>query len=614
MGLIERVNRLHELCTHIQNPINIPQIVVVGSQSAGKSSILENIVGHQILPRGTGMVTRRPLIIQIIPSQEDAYCSFGHHPGKTFTPSEIEAEITHETDRLLPNKTDVSAIPILLRIYSRNALPLTLIDLPGIIKVQTKNQPDGIIEKIHEIVKSYVTNANTIILAVTPSTTDISSSDALMIAREADPDYTRTLCVLTKVDLMDPGTDLRQILQGKIIPLKLGYVPVICRGEKDIQAMVDIPHAIRKEKEYFSAHPAYSANSAYCGVPYLMTRLHEVLQERIRKSAPYLQDRISYIIAQVSQELDGLGANSNESNEQIIIQAITAFNQAIDLRISGYNRSNNISKEILNGAKISYAVDVLFPEIIEKVPMFTASDQEIRNILHNMSGVFGVNGVPILRHFMHLAGDKIYPHCISMCSKICMEMQGIAEEALEEVPALRRFAALKEEISRVAMGVLKERVRSASDLIKAYIKWNTVYIREGSACHGNDGCAGSSCHSSGLVSVQGSDKLEATDVSCKKKDHTSASSYTCIDTLRHRITKYLDSFKMGVIEQVPKIIIMEVVQSTMDLLQSKLIQSLCTKANMKDLLKEDEKMQERRKVLKIKLEALQEAREISNQL
>ncbi|EHY66706.1 hypothetical protein NERG_00346 [Nematocida ausubeli] len=71
---------------------------------------------------------------------------------------------------------------------------------------------------------------------------------------------------------------------------------------------------------------------------------------------------------------------------------------------------------------------------------------------------------------------------------------------------------------------------------------------------------------------------------------------------------------MGVIEQVPKIIIMEVVQSTMDLLQSKLIQSLCTKANMEDLLKEDEKMQERRKVLKIKLEALQEAREISNQL
>ncbi|KAK3044487.1 vacuolar protein sorting-associated protein 1, partial [Coniosporium uncinatum] len=67
-GLITLVNKLQDVFTTVgvQNPIDLPQIAVVGSQSSGKSSVLENIVGRDFLPRGTGIVTRRPLILQLI--------------------------------------------------------------------------------------------------------------------------------------------------------------------------------------------------------------------------------------------------------------------------------------------------------------------------------------------------------------------------------------------------------------------------------------------------------------------------------------------------------------------------------------------------------------------
>lgn len=56
----------------ISNPIDLPQITVLGSQSSGKSSVLENIVGRDFLPRGTGIVTRRPLVLQLIHREPDS--------------------------------------------------------------------------------------------------------------------------------------------------------------------------------------------------------------------------------------------------------------------------------------------------------------------------------------------------------------------------------------------------------------------------------------------------------------------------------------------------------------------------------------------------------------
>ena len=76
----------------------------------------------------------------------------------------------------------------------------------------------------------YITPRSAIILAVCPANNDIANSEALKIARKVDPLCERTLGVLTKIDLMDKGTSVLEILRGQVYPLRLGFVPVVCRS------------------------------------------------------------------------------------------------------------------------------------------------------------------------------------------------------------------------------------------------------------------------------------------------------------------------------------------------------------------------------------------------
>jgi dynamin 1-like protein len=132
---------------------------VVGSQSSGKSSVLENIVGRDFLPRGSGIVTRRPLILQLInvPSERDdkpvgdevhiphtpasvrgqqEWAEFLHIPGRRFWDfQDVKREIEAETARIAGNNKGISRQPINLKIYSPHVLSLTLVDLPGLTKV-----------------------------------------------------------------------------------------------------------------------------------------------------------------------------------------------------------------------------------------------------------------------------------------------------------------------------------------------------------------------------------------------------------------------------------------------------------------------------------------------
>ncbi len=163
--LIPIINKLQDVFSAIgQSPINLPQIVVIGSQSSGKSSVLENIVGRDFLPRGTGIVTRRPLVLQLynisggVPataststgsggagagagggagSGAEEWGEFLHLPGQKFTDfNEIRTEIERETERLTGKNKGISNKSINLKVFSPYVLNLTLVDLPGVTKVR----------------------------------------------------------------------------------------------------------------------------------------------------------------------------------------------------------------------------------------------------------------------------------------------------------------------------------------------------------------------------------------------------------------------------------------------------------------------------------------------
>ena len=293
-SLIPLVNKLQDAFGQmgVEMTLDLPQIAVVGGQSAGKSSVLENFVGKDFLPRGSGIVTRRPLILQLVNASTE-YGEFLHAKGKIFADfEEIRKEIEADTDRLTGSNKGISNLPINLRIYSPHVLNLTLIDLPGLTKVPVGDQPLDVEQQIRDMILSFISKSNCLILAVTPANIDLANSDALQMAKNVDPNGLRTIGVITKLDLMDQGTDAREIMENKLLPLRRGYVGVVNRSQKDIEGRKDIKAAMAAERKFFLSHPAYRHMAERMGTPYLQRVLNQQLTNHIRETLPALRDRL----------------------------------------------------------------------------------------------------------------------------------------------------------------------------------------------------------------------------------------------------------------------------------------------------------------------------------
>jgi replication fork clamp-binding protein CrfC len=106
-------------------------------------------------------------------------------------------------------------------------------------------------EQIRRMIVSYIAQPNALILALTAANQDLANSDALKLAREVDPEGERTIGVITKIDLMDEGTNALDILEGTVYPLKLGYYGVKCRSQKNINDKMTIREALEREAKFF---------------------------------------------------------------------------------------------------------------------------------------------------------------------------------------------------------------------------------------------------------------------------------------------------------------------------------------------------------------------------
>lgn len=133
----------------------------------------------------------------------DEWGEFLHLPNQKFYDfNKIRDEIVRDTEAKTGKNAGISSQPINLRVFSPNVLTLTLVDLPGLTKVPVGDQPKDIERQIRDMLLKFISKPSCIILAVTAANTDLANSDGLKMAREVDPEGTRTIGVLTKVDLM----------------------------------------------------------------------------------------------------------------------------------------------------------------------------------------------------------------------------------------------------------------------------------------------------------------------------------------------------------------------------------------------------------------------------
>ncbi|UCS23134.1 uncharacterized protein HLK63_L12485 [Nakaseomyces glabratus] len=210
--------------------LTLPSIVVIGSQSSGKSSVLESIVGREFLPKGSNMVTRRPIELTLVntPNVQETTADFPSlrvYNMKDFR--EVKRMLT-ELNLAVPASEAVSEEPIQLTIKSAHVPDLSLVDLPGYIQVEAADQPMELKSKIRMLCDKYLAEPN-IILAISAADVDLANSSALRASKVADPQGLRTIGVITKLDLVS-AEEARKILTNRKYPLTMGYVGVITKS------------------------------------------------------------------------------------------------------------------------------------------------------------------------------------------------------------------------------------------------------------------------------------------------------------------------------------------------------------------------------------------------
>ncbi|XP_039198264.1 dynamin-1-like protein isoform X5 [Crotalus tigris] len=666
-------------------------------QSSGKSSVLESLVGRDLLPRGTGIVTRRPLILQLVhvTTEEcrktagdendpatwkhsrhlskgidaEEWGKFLHTKNKLYTDfDEIRQEIENETERISGNNKGISPEPIHLKIFSPNVVNLTLVDLPGMTKVPVGDQPKDIELQIRELILRFISNPNSIILAVTAANTDMATSEALKIAREVDPDGRRTLAVITKLDLMDAGTDAMDVLMGRVIPVKLGIIGVVNRSQLDINTKKSVADSIRDE--YGFLQKKYPSLANRNGTKYLARTLNRLLMHHIRDCLPELKTRINVLAAQYQSLLNSYGEPVDDKSATLL-QLITKFASEYCNTIEGTAKYIETS-ELCGGARICYIFHETFGRTLESVdPLGGLNTIDILTAIRNATGPRPALFIPevsfellVKRQIKRLEEPSL--RCVELVHE---EMQRIIQHCSNySTQELLRFPKLHDAIVEVVTSLLRRRLPITNEMVHNLVAIELAYINTkhpdfADACglinnnieeqrrnrlaremssHGLRDKAslasGEGIPESGTGNWRGMLKSSKTEEilaeekskpvtvlpASPQKGHAvnlldvpvpvarklSAREQRDCEVIERLIKSYFLIVRKNIQDSVPKAVMHFLVNHVKDTLQSELVGQLYKALLLDDLLTESEDMAQRRKEAADMLQALQRASQI----
>lgn len=479
--LIPIVNKLQDAFTQlgVHMQLDLPQIAVVGGQSAGKSSVLENFVGRDFLPRGSGIVTRRPLILQLINSPTE-YAEFLHCKGKKFTDfDEVRREIEQETDRITGSNKGISNIPINLRVYSPHVLNLTLVDLPGMTKVPIGDQPPDIEHQIRSMILQFIKRDNCLVLAVTPANTDLANSDALKLAKDVDPAGVRTIGVITKLDLMDEGTDARDILENKLLPLRRGYIGVVNRSQKDIDGRKDIKAALAAERKFFLSHQAYRHLADRLGTPYLQRVLNQQLTNHIRDTLPGLRDKLQRQLLALEKDVEQFKhfrPDDPSIKTKAMLQMIQQLQSDFERTIEGSGSAQINTNELSGGAKINRLFHERFPFEIVKMEF---DEKELRREI--AFAIRNIHGIRVGLFTPDMAFEAIVKKQIARLKEPCLKCVDLVVIELSNVvrictERMSRYPRLREETERIITSHVRQREQLCKEQLVLLIDCELAYM------------------------------------------------------------------------------------------------------------------------------------------
>ncbi|XP_074439055.1 dynamin-1-like protein isoform X5 [Larus michahellis] len=581
---------------------------------------------------------------------------------------EIRQEIENETERISGNNKGISPEPIHLKIFSSNVVNLTLVDLPGMTKVPVGDQPKDIELQIRELILQFISNPNSIILAVTAANTDMATSEALKIAREVDPDGRRTLAVITKLDLMDAGTDAMDVLMGRVIPVKLGIIGVVNRSQLDINNKKSVADSIRDE--YGFLQKKYPSLANRNGTKYLARTLNRLLMHHIRDCLPELKTRINVLAAQYQSLLNSYG-EPVEDKSATLLQLITKFATEYCNTIEGTAKYIETS-ELCGGARICYIFHETFGRTLESVdPLGGLNTIDILTAIRNATGPRPALFVPevsfellVKRQIKRLEEPSL--RCVELVHE---EMQRIIQHCSNySTQELLRFPKLHDAIVEVVTCLLRRRLPVTNEMVHNLVAIELAYIntkhpdfadacglmnnnieeqrrnrlaRELPSAVPRDKAAPGAGDTSqepgtgnwrGMLKTSKAEEVSAEEKSkpaaalpaSPQKGHAvnlldvpvpvarklSAREQRDCEVIERLIKSYFLIVRKNIQDSVPKAVMHFLVNHVKDTLQSELVGQLYKSLLLDDLLTESEDMAQRRKEAADMLKALQRASQI----
>ncbi|KAG5281592.1 hypothetical protein AALO_G00074080 [Alosa alosa] len=478
--LIPLVNKMQDAFSAIgQNAnLDLPQIAVVGGQSAGKSSVLENFVGNPLqrwgitmlkvmrvveglLPSGFG-TTSPPLVLQLINCPT----------GKKFTDfDEVRLEIEAETDRVTGQNKGISPVPINLRVYSPHVLNLTLVDLPGMTKVPVGDQPPDIENQIRDMLMQFVTKDNCLLLAVSPANADLANSDALKIAKEVDPQGLRT--IVDHQPDFDGFRDRRR------------YIGVVNRSQKDIDGRKDINAAMAAERKFFLTHPGYRHLAERMGTPYLQKTLNQQLTNHIRDTLPALRNKLQSQLLSIEKEVeeyknfrpDDPSRKTKALLQQQQVHAAGWQQLHVDFEKCIEGSGDQIDTyELSGGARINRIFHERFPFELVKMEF---DEKELRKEISY--AIKNIHGIRTGLFTPDMAFETIVKRQIGKTKEPCQKcVDLVITELVTTVRSctkkLAQYPMLREEMERIVTQHIRDRESRAKDQVMLLIDIELAYM------------------------------------------------------------------------------------------------------------------------------------------
>lgn len=597
-SLITLVDHLRD--AGLQKYIKLPRIVTLGTQSSGKSSVLENIVGLNFLPRGEGVCTRRPLELRLVHTFDNSppWAKFEDMGEQKFTNfDDVRRGIERLTDEVAGTRKAIIDNPIVLTVYSCSCPDLTLIDLPGITRIPVGDQPQDIERITKEMAYKYVSDPRTIILCVIPINQDISTSEALQMAKRVDPQGIRTLGVLTKIDIMDKGTDAKKNLLGQDVPLRLGYVGIKNRSQHAIINKVTVENALKEEREYFASHPTYSTMPpGYLGTDVLVEKLTRIMFTHIKRFLPDILKEVVLRLHECEEKLTELGPEAPvepKQKVQLLWNMVTDFLEIYKNLIRGKydrKRSTRITKGLTQGTDIKLIFrNLLINFTGEYRATANYTEEEIQKAITMHEGD-SIPGFPSVDAFIYLIQPQLEllkDPVMECMMNVYSHLETLAHTIIERV--FYRFPPIVGELSEVATGVLVNERESCREIVEKMMDADESYIFTNDMDY--------LLSRSDLIPKQSSGvKMDARSL--------------FVEEIRVRIDSYFRLVARNVRDSAPKLIGYFLVRSSMDRLQYEFYNYLNANDRILECMSEPENITKERDVLRKQLETLRKAQKI----